>query len=650
MSDVAHLMNTQLLRISSLWAGAGSRLRIMFLLLPYIAWILPIASGRTNTTVNLSTQARNPDFSSMPVTRPVSVGASLPSTCVVGQLFFNSSVTAGNNLYACTSTNTWNTLGSSLTLPLSVGNGGNGTSTPGLVAGSNVTITGSWPNQTINGTGSSVSVGASLPSTCTVGQLFFNSAAAAGSNLYGCTTANNWTVIGGATLTSPLPVANGGTGTATPSLVAGSNVAVTGSWPNQTIADTAISAGTSLPSTCTIGQLFFNKSAAAGSNLYGCTATNTFTVVGGATLTSPLPVANGGTGTATPALVAGTNVSVSGSWPNQTVNSANPVTVGSSTPAACTVGQLLYNTSAAAGSNFLGCTATNIWTSLGSATLTSPLPVANGGTGTATPSLVAGANVTITGTWPNQTISGVNIGASLPSSCTIGQLFFNSAASSGSNLYGCTASNAWTVLGGAILTSPLPVASGGNGTATPSLVAGSNVSITGTWPNQTISASSSGGTAGNATSIQGAGVSATAPVDSQTLVYSNTVSAYVPTSLYTLQNGMGTSTAGTSNLQVNISMGIRATTATSDTVLSTDCGGLVTYNNASTVAVALPQAGLAGNFVAGCPVTVRNYGAGALTITPSFSTIGGGTSQVVNQNKACLMVSDGTNWQLGSCN
>lgn len=37
-------------------------------------------------------------------------------------------------------------------------------------------------------------------------------------------------------------------------------------------------------------------------------------------VTGILPVANGGTGTATPALVAGTNTTVSGSWPNQTVN------------------------------------------------------------------------------------------------------------------------------------------------------------------------------------------------------------------------------------------------------------------------------------------------------------------------------------------
>ena len=35
-----------------------------------------------------------------------------------------------------------------------------------------------------------------------------------------------------------------------------------------------------------------------------------------------LPVANGGTGTSTPGLVAGTNVTISGTWPNQTINSS----------------------------------------------------------------------------------------------------------------------------------------------------------------------------------------------------------------------------------------------------------------------------------------------------------------------------------------
>lgn len=46
------------------------------------------------------------------------------------------------------------------------------------------------------------------------------------------------------------------------------------------------------------------------------------TASGTLTLGGTLAVASGGTGTATPAIVAGTNITVSGSWPNQTVNAA----------------------------------------------------------------------------------------------------------------------------------------------------------------------------------------------------------------------------------------------------------------------------------------------------------------------------------------
>jgi hypothetical protein len=45
-------------------------------------------------------------------------------------------------------------------------------------------------------------------------------------------------------VTGILPVANGGSGTATPSLVQGTNVTITGTWPNQTIASTAGGTGT----------------------------------------------------------------------------------------------------------------------------------------------------------------------------------------------------------------------------------------------------------------------------------------------------------------------------------------------------------------------------------------------------------------------
>jgi hypothetical protein len=87
-------------------------------------------------------------------------------------------------------------------------------------------------------------------------------------------------------------------------------------------------------------------------------------IAGSLTLGSPLAKAQGGTGTASPALVAGTAISITGSWPNNTIN----------------------NTSAYA-------------------SLADPLAIAHGGTGLTSPSLVAGSNIDITGSWPNHTIA-----------------------------------------------------------------------------------------------------------------------------------------------------------------------------------------------------------------------------------------------------
>lgn len=43
----------------------------------------------------------------------------------------------------------------------------------------------------------------------------------------------------------------------------------------------SMKAGTSLPGTCAVGELFYKTDATAGQNVYGCTATNTWTVQGG---------------------------------------------------------------------------------------------------------------------------------------------------------------------------------------------------------------------------------------------------------------------------------------------------------------------------------------------------------------------------------
>jgi hypothetical protein len=56
---------------------------------------------------------------------------------------------------------------------------------------------------------------------------------------------------------------------------------------------------------------------------FGSTGLTPSTATSGAvTVSGTLAVANGGTGTASPALVAGTNVTISGTWPNQTINAS----------------------------------------------------------------------------------------------------------------------------------------------------------------------------------------------------------------------------------------------------------------------------------------------------------------------------------------
>jgi len=90
--------------------------------------------------------------------------------------------------------------------------------------------------------------------------------------------------------------------------------------------------------------------------------------------------------------------------------------------------------------------------------------------------------------------------------------------------------------------------------------------------------------------------------------------------------------------------GVNAQTGPSYTVLLTDNRKVVTYTNASPVAVTLPQATTAG-FAAGWHSYHRNVGATVVTITPTTSTIGGLTTLVLDPGEGAWIVSDGTNYQ-----
>lgn len=105
-------------------------------------------------------------------------------------------------------------------------------------------------------------------------------------------------------------------------------------------------------------------------------------------VTGIVAVANGGTGTATPSLVAGTNITISGSFPNQTINSTASGS-GTVTSVAATVPSFLSIT----GSPIT--TSGTLAISLASSPTNGQLLIGNG-TGFSYANLTAGSNITIT--------------------------------------------------------------------------------------------------------------------------------------------------------------------------------------------------------------------------------------------------------------
>jgi hypothetical protein len=111
------------------------------------------------------------------------------------------------------------------------------------------------------------------------------------------TNATGLPIDGGTT--GILPVARGGSGTDTPALVQGSNITITGTWPNQTISAPAPGLGTvtSVGGTGTVNGISLSGTVTSSGNL---TLGGTLSGVSLTTqVTGTLPVANGGTGVTT---------------------------------------------------------------------------------------------------------------------------------------------------------------------------------------------------------------------------------------------------------------------------------------------------------------------------------------------------------------
>ncbi len=82
--------------------------------LAIIGLVMALPMG-AQTKISLKTQARGFDLSGLDVVRPFPVSTFLPPTCAVGEVRFKTNVPAGQNLYTCTSANTWTVQGTTST-------------------------------------------------------------------------------------------------------------------------------------------------------------------------------------------------------------------------------------------------------------------------------------------------------------------------------------------------------------------------------------------------------------------------------------------------------------------------------------------------------------------------------------------------------
>jgi hypothetical protein len=74
-------------------------------LMMFLLAAMTVAEGQTQ--VDLAVQSKNVDFSGAISTRPAKAGTVIPPSCNLAEAFFKTNAPAGQNIYGCTSTNTW---------------------------------------------------------------------------------------------------------------------------------------------------------------------------------------------------------------------------------------------------------------------------------------------------------------------------------------------------------------------------------------------------------------------------------------------------------------------------------------------------------------------------------------------------------------
>ena len=253
-------------------------------------------------------------------------------------------------------------LSSGVTGILPVANGGTGSATPATVAGNGISVSGSFPNQTITNTGvtnivagSNVTVNASTGSVQisatnsggTVTSISTNNGAGVITSVSNPTTTPNIS-ISLANIPNTALANNSITVTAGTGLSGGGTVALGGSTTLSNAGVTNLTAGTGVTLNASSGSVQISATGTGGTvtsvggtgSVQGITLSGTVTSTGnlslggslspinlGTQVTGTLNIASGGTGTSTPGDSAGTGVSISGSFPNQTITNTGVTSI-----------------------------------------------------------------------------------------------------------------------------------------------------------------------------------------------------------------------------------------------------------------------------------------------------------------------------------
>jgi hypothetical protein len=524
---------------------------------------------------------------------------------------------------------------------LPVANGGTGTATPAIVAGTNVTVSGTWPNQTINATGGGGSGDVSGPASST------DNAVARFDSTTGKIIQNSGVIINdsgevtvGVWKGTEVGLSYGGTGASTASQARGN---ILPSYTGNAGKVLAVNTGATDVEFIAAGGTGTVTSVAVSGGTTGLTTSGgPITAAGTITLAGTLAVASGGTGTATPSIVAGTNVTVSGTWPNQTINSTAGGS-GTVTSVAATVPA------------FLSVTGSPITTSgtLAISYSGTALPLANGGTAATT---AAGARTSILPSYTGNAgkVLAVNTGATdvefIPAGGTGTVTSVGGTGTvNGISLSGTVTTSGNLTLGGTLDLSSPPAIGG----TTPAAITGTTVTANTKFSGTNFDASGSGGgalrTSGGSNCLQwGGGGGVNLSLDGAfNMNPANATISIAPTGTGTLT--VNPATAGTIN---NMAIGGTTPAAGAFTTLSTTTaigpasGGTGVANNAAATVTS------SGNFAYTRTLT------GATNVTfPTTGTLAtlAGTETFTNKTitgtkETVFAITDGAGFEINPAN